>query len=68
MKTRVLIVDDEEQFIEPLAERLLATLGQAGLEARLKATLETLRQAGVRQPGQPRPARAAAATSSRRRG
>ncbi len=38
-------------ILKPVAERLLAALGQAGLEARLKAILEALRQAGPRQPG-----------------
>jgi WD40 repeat protein/transcriptional regulator with XRE-family HTH domain len=38
-------------ILKPVAERLLAALGQAGLEARLKAILEALHQAGPRQPG-----------------
>ena len=38
-------------ILKPVAERLLAALGQAGLEARLKAILEALRQAGPQQPG-----------------
>jgi WD40 repeat protein len=38
-------------ILKPVAERLLAALGQAGLEARLKAILEGLRQAGPQQPG-----------------
>jgi WD40 repeat protein len=38
-------------ILKPVAERLLAALGQAGLEARLKAILEALRQAGPPQPG-----------------
>ncbi|MBE7552121.1 MAG: AAA family ATPase [Anaerolineales bacterium] len=38
-------------ILKPMAERLLAALGQAGLEARLKAILEALRQAEPRQPG-----------------
>ncbi|HXV43309.1 MAG TPA: NB-ARC domain-containing protein, partial [Anaerolineae bacterium] len=38
-------------ILKPVAERLLAALGQAGLEARLKAILEALRQAEPRQPG-----------------
>jgi WD40 repeat protein len=38
-------------ILKPVAEQLLAALGQAGLEARLKAILESLRQAGPRQPG-----------------
>ncbi|HRV92418.1 MAG TPA: NB-ARC domain-containing protein [Anaerolineae bacterium] len=38
-------------ILKPVAERLLADLGPAGLEARLKAILESLRQAGPRQPG-----------------
>ncbi|MCB9078723.1 MAG: hypothetical protein H6631_14070 [Anaerolineaceae bacterium] len=38
-------------ILKPVAERLLADLGPAGLEARLKAILAALRQAGPRQPG-----------------
>ena len=38
-------------ILKPVAERLLAALGQAGLERRLKAILEVLRQAGPQQPG-----------------
>ena len=38
-------------ILKPVAEQLLAALGQAGLEARLKAILEPLRLAGPRQPG-----------------
>src|SRR5262245_33446973 len=38
-------------ILKPVAERLLAALGQAGLEARLKSILEALRQSGPRQPG-----------------
>ena len=38
-------------ILKPVAERLLAALGQTGLEARLKTILETLRQAGPHTPG-----------------
>jgi WD40 repeat protein len=38
-------------ILKPVVERLLATLGQAGLEARLKAILETLHQARPRPSG-----------------
>jgi WD40 repeat protein/transcriptional regulator with XRE-family HTH domain len=38
-------------ILKPVAERLLAALGQAGLEMRLKAILESLRQSGPRQLG-----------------
>ncbi|GIK38370.1 MAG: hypothetical protein BroJett011_22030 [Chloroflexota bacterium] len=38
-------------ILKPVAERLLAALGQAELEVRFKAILEALRQAGLRQPG-----------------
>src|SRR5262245_64715490 len=38
-------------ILKPVAERLLAALGPAGLEARLKAIVEALRPAGPGQPG-----------------
>src|SRR5262245_7129957 len=38
-------------ILKPVADRLLASLGQTGLETRLKERLEGLRQAGPRQPG-----------------
>ncbi len=41
----------ERRILQPIAERLVARLGQAGLEAQLRHLLATLRSHAVRTPG-----------------